>query len=190
MKKLFLMLGICSFLHCFELDKPLEDYKISFVLPINVASEEHFHLAVTIPKDYKSVQDPSTWDKAPSIEFIPRSEEIQNYSEIVTVMTHRGQRISASRFTEALKQAISSQANFSVLLDEKKNKKDYQETALILKYHYQGRDEVLGMRYLSGPYDCAGVQYTIRLSQNMDEKLAAEKINHFFNQNVTVIQKS
>ena len=144
---------------------------------------------LSIPKDYKSVQDPSTWSKSTLIEFIPASEKIQNYSEIISVMNYKGQRIAAGQFTEHLKKAISSQANFSVLLNEKKDKKDYQEALLIMKYRCQGRDEVLGMRYLSGPYDCSGVQYTIRLNQAMNEQQAVEKITNFLNQNAVVIQK-
>jgi len=54
-------------------------------------------------------------------------------------------------------------------------------------YAYQGKKEVIFAKYYSGPYDCAGFQYTIRLSSTMSDEEALQKINDFVKNCVAII---
>ncbi len=164
-----------------------EGYKTSFLLPIDWSQAKHRDLSVNIPMGYKSLQPTSTWDKAPLIEFIPKDEHANAWSEILTIQKLIGKRISADQITTLLMQNISQVAKTSVLFKSAPLEKD-QKSVFIIKYTHNGKEEVMGAEYLSGPYDCAGVQYTIRLSKKISEQEAVKKIKTFFDENLAVIE--
>jgi len=56
-----------------------------------------------------------------------------------------------------------------------------------MSYDLNGRHEVLGSRYYSGPFDSVGIQYTIRTLQGQSDEYTVEKIENFFKSNAQVV---
>lgn len=190
MKKIATMsLVLAAFLHTAwtsELEIP-NDYRVSFLLPIDWSSPAHRDLQVSIPKEYQSIQPSSSWETAALIEFIPKNENSNHWSEIISISKIIGKGISALQFTSLLQQRIASSAAKAEILFEEKSK---DTSTFIIKYIDQNQEEVMGAKYFSGPYDCVGVQYTIRLKQGQSQSNAVAKIKTFFQTNLTQTHQS
>lgn len=157
----------------------------TFFLPVDWTENRKQDLAVIIPKSYVSLQPEAEWGKAPLIEFIPAGETDYGWSEIITMQTLVAQRISAVALTEKVLQDFARVVKIDTLYQEKT-----QTMALyICKYVHQGKQEMIGLKYLSGPVDCAGVQYTIRPKRGQSEQQVVAKIKRFFEQNCRLIEE-
>lgn len=93
-----------------ESEMGLTGEKLIFLLPVDHTVKPLIRLQVTIPKGYQPIQPPATWEYAPLIEFIPQGEKPNSYSEIITVQTIVGQKISASFYISRMKQGITRAA--------------------------------------------------------------------------------
>ncbi|HEY5234951.1 MAG TPA: hypothetical protein VIJ14_02135 [Rhabdochlamydiaceae bacterium] len=164
-----------------------ENYKTSFILPVDWSTKTHRNLCVDIPISYKSLQAPSTWDTAPLIEFIPKGENEDSWSEIITIQNLIESQIQAKQMTSTLIENISRAAKTTVLFQQTTFTKN-EKSVFIIKYKHNGKEEVLGAQYLSGPFDCVGVQYTVRLSKKISENEAVKKIKTFFDQNLAIVE--
>lgn len=190
MKKFLSILLLMGFLEQSLITKEsLDNYDKTFLLPVDWSTEQHLNLSVNIPRNFKSIQPASSWDKAELIEFIPENENVGDWSEIITIQKLINKQISANQITAAILKKLSAITNISVISKENSNKK-YEEDAFVIKYNYKGKDEVLGAKYLSGPYDSVGVQYTIRLNENLSQQKAVEKIQDFFKNNLVLLDDS
>lgn len=151
----------------------------AFLLPVTEKSD----LSVSVPKGYKSLTPPADWAKAPIIEFIPEGESDTNWTEIVTVSKFSGAALPADRVTDLIGRSIGLKAkNVETWMDEKEEAEDVKTALLGLTYDYEGKREVLGMKYLSGPLDCSGVQCTIRVKGKEEELAAIEKVRKFLSE--------
>ena len=158
-----------------------------FLLPVDWSTKKHIDLCVRIPQGYQSIQSGADWVKEPMIEFIPQGEDHFCWSEIITVQRSVGQGISADQVASFIKKGISAVAKCKILLD-KKSRGKYQTVFFILSYSYKGEQEIIGVKYLSGPSDCGGVQYTIRPSKEQSEEEVVKKIECFFDKYLTVVE--
>lgn len=156
------------------------DNKIVFLLPVNWTVNPEYTLEVTIPKGYTSIQPFKEWEQASLIEFIPNGESKDRWTEIITVNKFIGEKIPADTFVKALKERLVSQIQNTQFYQEDIEKTpNYTRGALLLSYDFQGKHEVMGAVYYSEPYDCAGVQYTLRIGKKLSESQALEKIKDF-----------
>lgn len=166
---------------------------------------------VSLPKSFKSFEklDSKTARSSPLIEFIPKTESKDNFSEIITVHTLVGSKMKADALAKKLIAFLGQQFKLSVLHEElsshdnpsqriiyyEKNKEvlekfdnQFPVATYIVKYKVDGKEEVLGFKYVSGPFDCVGVQYTIKLKNKLSQEAAVEKINTFFNKNTFLLE--
>ncbi|MBA2369828.1 MAG: hypothetical protein H0V82_12550 [Candidatus Protochlamydia sp.] len=188
MKKTFaLFVFIISVMHRINAAENQENYSINFLLPIDWSTKNHIDLSVTIPKGYRSMEPNSTWDKAELIEFIPINEEPSKWSEIITIHRLEEKNISSEKITDLFLQKISEIIKTDVIFNEISND-DYQTSYFMIKYAQNGKKEIMGAKYVSGPVDCEGVQYTIRLKPKQSEQEAIVKIEKFFDQNLNVLK--
>ena len=157
-----------------------EGYSMTVLLPVDWTAGKRQNLVVTIPKGYRSIQPPSEWTKAPVVEFIPQGEGDHAWSEIITTQRLAGARASADKVVQVIRQNMAATATNIHVVMSTASKRSYQMAFYILKYRHQGREEMMGMQYFSGPHDCSGVQYTIRLGDQMSEHEATAKICEFF----------
>ena len=164
-----------------------ENPALSFVFPVDWSVEPRVNLSVDIPPDFKAVQPASSWNQAELIEFIPQQDDVSNWSEIITIQKLINRRISADQLSALLIENLSKTVKLTVLLNERANQ-GYEEDRFIVQYDYNGRDEVLGAKYVSGPYDSVGVQYTIRLHEGISQKQAVDKIKSFLDNNLTLLK--
>jgi hypothetical protein len=133
-----------------------ENKDLSLLLPINHLIDNKVSLSIKIDKSYKPLgQLPAKF-----MEFIPKNESENNWSEIFTVQTLVGVRTSASDFLGKLKGAMQDKAKtFKLLKEDSKELKSYTMSSFGAAYETGGRKEVVYMRYYSGPADLCGVQY-------------------------------
>lgn len=163
-----------------------EGNKISFLLPINWADKQ-CNLQVSIPEGYQAIQPSSQWEKSPIIEFIPKGEKADNWSEIITISKLVGSKISAEEMIGLLKNAVIEKNQGKVWQEKISKEPLYQFALLGISYKIDDRQEVLGCRYYSGPYDCVGVQYAIEKGKDVSEKELISKIDKFFEENTKTL---
>jgi len=167
--------------------KEVEDKKLTVLLPINWVDGNNINLSVSIPEGFKPLQPPSDWENAMIIEFIPKAETADEWSEIITLLKIVGKKVPASFLTDMLKSGFkNSDPNLTIWLEGQDKNSNYEISNLGLSYRNNGVLEVFGSENYSGPVDCVGVQYTIR-SKNGEEKLAIEKIKNFLKTNAQVV---
>lgn len=192
MKTLFLGIAmLATFPICAENQAALieknsfTDYEKTFLLPINHTQKPFYTLMVTIPKGYKSLQSLEEFGESNGmiIEYIP--QEDTDHSEIITLNKFVGKRIQAINFIEILKQQLLANSKDGTILSKSSfRKKSIEQSHFIMQYIHQNQQEVIGASYFSGPYDSAGVQYTIRLKRNQSINEAIKKIETFFKNHV------
>lgn len=170
------------------LENSLENSKVTLLLPINWSSSSHIDLSVEIPENYVPLQPFDDWENLELIEFVPQGENGDNWSEIITVHKLRGRRISAIHLANLLKGQFIKSSKATILFEDS-SKEGYETATLFLKYPNEDKTEVIGAKYFSGPYDCEGVQYTIRLSSQQSITEVTQKINNFFTKNLRVINQ-
>ena len=176
---LLLFLLITLSLQSSENQEIPSDARIHFELPINWLSSPKYNLEVSIPAGYISLQSFRKWsdERTTLIEFVPKGQDGENWKEIITINKHLGEQIAADSLIEIVKKKFVSDDNGKIIKEEISRQPSYTRVKLILSYDYKGKHEIVGFLYYSGPYDCVGVQYTIRLQGN--EQAAVTKIDTY-----------
>ena len=183
MKKL--MLTLLFLLNAFILNSPLtaaeetnktniEDYEKTILLPINHMTGKLITLSIRIDKNYKSLQK----DLNPKfMEFIPKGDDDNKWSQIITLQSLVGVHVSASAFLDKVKTGMKAQAtSFKLLEENSKDMKDYSVASFGATYETNGRKEVVFMQYYSGPADIAGIQYAKPLGPNESPKKSLSRM--------------
>ncbi len=169
---------------------PLNAGEFTLLVPINAKSKPRIQLQVKIPPGFKSIQPMESFEAQTQfmIEFIPENEDPDQWSEIITVFKYIGIKVSAPTLVERVKNSFMDKTKAEVISESITSFKNYKHAALTLEYIYQNQMEVLGMLYDSGPYDCSGVQYTIRPPKGQSSDQSVKKIQNFFNTNTQTIE--
>lgn len=153
-------------------------------MPINATlpEKERIHLAIDIPHGYKCLQD--NLNNA-MLEFVPATDlDAYTWSEIITTMVYGGKRIQAKQFVTSIKNYVLQIDPTAKVLEEIfAEETGYTSAQLKIKYKFNNRIEIMHAHYFSGPYDCSGFQYSIALSNKMNESAIIKKINTFVKNN-------
>lgn len=167
----------------------LVDTKAEILLPINWTGKEQLNLKVTIGEGNRSLQTLEQWadPKTTLLEFIPKDESENEWSHILTLNKFIDSQISAIAFTKNLQKELAKESGARLLQESFLEKPSYERAGFIMSYDLKGRHEVMGCLYYSGPYDCVGVQYTIR---STDDEEAFKTIETFFQKNTTIISST
>lgn len=168
-----------------SVDKAVKDlaekgYKLKILFPLNVASKILF--TAKAPKGFQlGHQHSQEVRKNLSItlvEFIPKNEKIENWSQIVTYEYLAGFQFTASSYGERLYKGIAakvdkgsmSKPEFTVV-----HARGYEIGKLSFSYRVHGQKEIFVARIYSGRYDTAVQQHTIRVN-----RLKNKKYDEFF----------
>ncbi|MCL4361779.1 hypothetical protein M1446_05490 [Candidatus Dependentiae bacterium] len=90
---------------------------------------------------------------------------------------------------QSLKQGIWNKAkNVKVFEGTNQDLIPHDIVTLAIAYDNNGRREVLFAKYLSGPYDCSGFQYTIVLKDKLTEEEALKQLKEFAGKQTSVIK--
>jgi hypothetical protein len=169
--------------------------KYIFSLPVNATISPKVIARITIPNNFRPLQDISVITKGQILEFIPISDTDEyNWTEIITVQLLLGKHIRAQDFTKLLKKNISKHgSNAEVLADRLDKTRSHSSSTLIMKYSINKRYEILIAKYISGPYDCTGIQYSVLISKDVFEdevklKEQLEKMNIFLEDRMVLLQ--
>ena len=167
-----------------------KDYQLCFLYPINATRPdgERLSLSIILPRDFRSIPQPPI---SPLNEFIPKSDtDVNNWSEIITPVTHVGKRVSAPSLINLIKQGILKDGG-KVIEDQIQHYNDYSTATLIMVYtdeNHKNRREVAYAKFFSGPFDCAGLNYAIALSKDVTEADAIKKIKQYVEANTALIK--
>lgn len=184
---LLLLSSICHAEPASTFSEKIKDKQVNVYLPINWTEKNSINLAVSVPYGYKPLQPPEEWQEAVIIEFIPKEETAEQWTEIITLIKILGKKVSSSFLSDMLKTGFKTvDENLSVWLDKKDQTADYEISELGISYQNSGVLEVFGSENYSGPVDCVGVQYTIRPKAGKEEE-SVEKIKAFLKNNVKVL---
>ncbi|MBA3958015.1 MAG: hypothetical protein H0X51_06450 [Parachlamydiaceae bacterium] len=163
-----------------------KETKLTFMLPINWVPPTKCNLVVTIPPGYKPLQMPSTWEEATLIEFVPQNESQDEWTEIISINKLIGKKMSASRLVDEIKSTFLKNHEARILQTKSSHDLSYESAQMSAAYNFEKYHEVLGCRYYSGPYDCVGLQYTIRPKKEETDVEIAQRIERFFDANAIV----
>ena len=164
------------------------------LLPVNAAlpKGQRLNLAVTTPKDFCPIESLSDYMKAQmrQTEWIPCGEkDPYKWSQIVTLHSFLNNRVSAKTFVIELRESILMQgSDAQVLFEEHVQEKDHAFSTVVIVYTHNKRREIVYCVYFSGPYDIAGVQYAIHLTQEISPQIAQKQIMEFMRNNVKLIK--
>lgn len=149
-----------------------EQGKVKFDLPINWSFTPHVDLVVEMPVGYASLQEFDSWEKAPLIEFVPKGENGESWNEIITIHKLINRKIRASNLVTLSKISMLADLKHAKVIEESSEElPGYQKASLFISYDLNGNREILGLEYFSGPFDCIGVQYTIRNEKRRQRSL-------------------
>ena len=183
-KKLFLIMALClNSCSTVPMKKELEDKKITLSLPVNAAVSPKIHFIVKTPSNFKFLfQSGNMW------EFIPKSQDVNSWTEMITVDAGVGSRITAQQLLEFNKQKFKEGANFKLLKERISKSKSYSTVEFVVAYDYKGRREIALGKYLVGPYDCSGFRYTMALTSGISEEDAIKKIDSYVQEQTGLIE--
>ncbi|MDR3624540.1 MAG: hypothetical protein P4L16_05320 [Chlamydiales bacterium] len=163
--------------------------EITLILPVNWTSSSQYNLVATIPGEFHPLQSLSDWGNKEStlIEFVPNDENGDNWSEIITLNKYIDKKISADSIVAYLKEKMLDLVKNGKILQENASKEDnYQKASFALSYDLDGKHEVINAVYYSGPYDAAGIQYTIRPKLGVSDQEVLEKTDAFLKEHTTI----
>jgi hypothetical protein len=181
MKKIIFISLLCLTIHLI----PSEGHNISLILPVNVQehlkdSASRVHLIVKIPANFKMA---CTMHPALGVNFFPKTDHnvsLTNWSEVISTNRFINTKVPATDWVNDIKNELHSE----IIEEQEQHHTNFLKHWTLIRYITQGRPQFLGMMYASGPLDCSGVQYTIKVSERMPETEAIQKIKEFFACNV------
>lgn len=186
---LSLIVSNCAFRKQSKDTPSVSNLTANISMPINVTppAGDRIHLSVDIPQGYKCLQP--TLNSA-MLEFVPASDlDNPTWSEIITTMVYGGKKIQAKQFVNSIKNyVLQIDPSAKIIEENAQEEKAHIVATLKIKYKFNNRIEIMHAQYFSGPYDCSGYQYSIALSNKMNEAAIVRKINKFVTNNVRMIQ--
>jgi len=166
---------------------------IDMRLPINFLVKPEIALSVKIPEDFRSFLPAEKMVISSMNEFFPKKDKnIDNWSEIITTQLLKGKQFTSKQFVDLLKKRFLSNNNnidVKIISEQDNTLKKYSTSEFTMAYTYQGKREIIFTKYYSGPHDCSGFQYTIRLINGLSEDEALRKINAFVKDQVKLSGK-
>jgi hypothetical protein len=146
-------------------------------MPINHLGTNHLSLVVKTPENFHALETPTKGIRQNLLEFIPNGEDKQKWSYLITLSMRSPTATSSAEFVQNLKTGFEAQAKNSKILENDSITKDkYNQTTLGIAYEYQGRRELVYMRYYSGPIDLCGIQYAKALAQDESVEMALKDL--------------
>lgn len=168
------------------------DSNLTLLLPVNAA--QRISLSVDLGKglNFKPGGDFQKMQEAKFFEFIPQADDINNWTEIITVILKLNIQLSeAAQFNSMLQEGIQKQASdISILKRNHKKHENYNYDEMFITYTHNGKRELMWSYVVAGPLDAVNVQYTIRIpDQNKTKNLDSyvKKIETFKDKHITVI---
>ena len=178
-----LLVCLCQSLYAVESAKD----QTTMVLPVNDVSKIKTSLSIKIPEDFRPLQTLDQGYKNHMFEYVPKSDDENKWTQIITSSLFVGIKKSASDFTSIMKSEFKK-APQAKLLDESTNEKDdYQVSSLGFSYEDKARKEVVYMRYYSGPDDLSGIQYAKPLKDDQSPEEVLNELKSFVDKISTVV---
>lgn len=147
----------------------LSGKEIALSLPINATVAPPVTLFIKIPKGFRALQSLTDLARGKSnlIEFIPKDDGEYDWTEIITLNPFIGAKMKASDIVNSMNARFKQAAQEVHILETKTTQHgNYEQSCTAMDYVVNKRHEMVYMCYYSGPYDCAGIQYTLLWPKN------------------------
>jgi hypothetical protein len=169
---------------------------ITLSLPVNAMSKPKVHMIFSSPKEFhaddKSVNAFFS-GQSPILEFVPKNETVYNWSKIFTANLIINTSISSQKIVNSIVNNIATTGQVKTYhkIFDTKSYRNYSVSTAAIQYSFNGRNEILYMRYFSGPADVSGIQYTEVLQKPLTgEQFRAKisKIEEKFDSMIKIIE--
>ena len=172
------------------------NHKVTYSLPVNATSTPKIHLLITSLEGFVvSPENFNTFNNGHStiLEYIPKDEALENWSKIITLSSLKGNKLQSDQYIKGFVEFVATKTKRSKVITQKIEKRNgYIFSNIAFQYMYDnGQSELIYMEYYSGPYDCSGIQYTIKLDKWLDgndSNNVAKKLERYIKQHVSVLQ--
>lgn len=165
----------------------INDQQTTMVLPLNDVSKIKTSLRVKIPDDFRPLQTLDQGYKNHIFEYVPKSDDENKWTQIITLNLFVGIKKSASDFTSIMKSEFKKAPQAKLLEESTTEQDDYMMSSLGFSYEDKARREVVYMRYYSGPNDLSGIQYAKPLKENESPEALLKELKSFVDKISTVI---
>jgi hypothetical protein len=159
----------------------------SMILPLNDVSKIKTSLRVNIPDNFRPLQTVEQGYKNQMFEYVPKSDNENKWTQIITLNLFVGIKKSASDFTSIMKSEFNKASNAKMLEESTSEQNDYMMSSLGFSYEDKERKEVVYMRYYSGPNDLSGIQYAKPLKENQSPEELLKELKLFVDKISTVV---
>lgn len=151
-----------------------------YVLTINQEIDSKLSLVIIIPDRFRLIK----FNKC-NLNFIPISDRNEKkWSQLITVQTFIGINVSARHLTDYLKNNfVSIASNTKILYETNQQFMKYSMAKIAMSYNIGDRHEVLFAQYYSSLIYIVGFQYSVALSDNLNEDQAMKIILEFAEMN-------
>lgn len=151
----------------------------TFVFPVNVTGNNKLALIVHIPDNFHPLKN--SYHAGEIIEFIPHTERMSNWRELITIKSEIGKRFSAKQRAQNFSDQILTYYDNAGIWDKTVIDKGlYQEASFLVSYTTKKHRKAFGaIYYVSGPYDLAYVQYEVTIQGTMTDEQALKKVKSF-----------
>ena len=154
--------------------------KNTFALELKELKGQHLFLQYYIPKTHFTTPDMYRLffeGFQPILEFIPIGEVFEEWSEIITVVYYRNHGWRSKDLTDNLfKSFTEGTEKTTVITHNNDNFDDFDHSDLSMQYMENGKAEMVYIRYYSGLYHTAGIQYAMKLDDWLAEKDAKKLV--------------
>lgn len=162
--------------------------KVKFVLPVNVVQSEKFkkvHLLVSMKNGFKYIPSGSN----NMYEFVSEyDKDLYKWTKIITVQSFVGDRFEAEKFIKKVLSAISRTSPNAVVLNERYGSHHlYNEGTATIVYFINGRQELMKLYMVAGPYDSVVVQYSSLVKSEKEFENIIERQNSFFKDSLKLL---
>jgi hypothetical protein len=147
-----------------------EGYRLSLSLPIDENSNPRIYFVFESPEGFHTpiaYIEAFLSGRSTILEYIPKGETLDRWSEIITVNLLKGRGIQAKLFTDALIESMAPKTkDYRVFQLEVIKEGSVETSEVAIMYKLPNKTvEIAYMKYHSGPYDCSGIQYSVKIDK-------------------------
>lgn len=172
----------------------MKEHVSGVLMPVDgTRTENRLQFFVAIPDDFRPLQPTELSTKIGFVEFVKQNKSKDRWTQSIATHTLPQKSIQARQATDYIKKSIfarqthPAEQDVVILEESQEHTAHYDKSKLIILYTNNKYKELLYAYYISGPFDCAGIQYTLQINGQTTEKDAVQMINTFVMNNTELV---
>jgi|GEM_PF-4116195 len=172
-----------------------QEHVSGVLLPVNGTRQEGpgLQFFVAIPDDFRPLQPTGLSTKTGFVECVKQNKSKNYWTQSIATHTLPQKSIQARQATDYIKKSIfakqthPAEQDVIVLEESQEHTAHYDSSKLIMVYTNNTHKELLYAYYISGPLNCAGIQYIVQIDSKTAEKDVVQMINVFMMNNTELV---